>query len=165
MCFPSSKQQCVVSTNKNIYITLIFFQTQATEKSKTADGQLDASQEVNEQLTIYLDESFPSPSNRTALKRRLSNPPELQKAAEQMQDALKTIQTVLSNQSAQEEDMCDLYGKLIASKLKKYFTDVEQQEVMFELDELLTKRIRNSLIQRSTSSLSAMSSTSSFEGT
>ncbi|CAB3232292.1 unnamed protein product [Arctia plantaginis] len=101
----------------------------------------------------------------TALKRRSSNPPELKKTTEQMQDALKTINTVLTNKSTQKEDMCDMYGKLIASKLKKYFSAIEQQEVMLELDELLTKRIRNSLKQRPTSSLSAMSSTGSFDST
>lgn len=157
--------------NKNIYISLIFFQTQSTEESSSTDGQLAASQTVNEQKqhsscsNVTMHEGFPPPSNRTALKRRSSNPPELQKATEQMQDALKTINTVLTNKSAQKEDMCDIYGKLIASKLKKYFSDIEQQEVMFELDELLTKRITNSLKQRPTLSLSAMSSTGSFDST
>lgn len=112
-----------------------------------------------------MHEGFPPPSNRTALERRSCSPPELQKATEQMQDALKTINTVLTNKSAQKEDRYDIYGKLIVSKLKKYFSDIEQQEVMFELHELLTKIIRNSLKQCSTSSLSAMSSTGSFDST
>ncbi|GBP43085.1 hypothetical protein EVAR_96347_1 [Eumeta japonica] len=142
---------------------------QATEESSRTDGQLDSSQAVNVQeqhsscSNVTMHEGFPPPSNRTTLKGRSSNPPELTKAYEQMQDALKTINTVFTNKTAQKENMCDIYGKLIASKLKKYFSDIEQQKVMFELDELLTKRIRNSFKQRPTSSLIAMSSTSSFD--
>ncbi|CAG9792695.1 unnamed protein product [Diatraea saccharalis] len=139
--------------------------------SSSTDEQYDAIQAVSEQgqrsssSNVTMHEDSIPPSNRTTLKRRSSNPPELQKATNQMQDALITINTVLANKSAQKEDMCDIYGKLIASKLKKYFSDIEQQEVMFELDELLTKRIRNSLKQRPTSSLSAMNSTDSFDST
>lgn len=59
-----------------------------------------------------MHEGFPPPSSRTALKRRSSNRPELQKATEQMQVALKTINTVLTNKSDQKEDMCDIYEKL-----------------------------------------------------
>lgn len=140
----------------------LFFQTVNEERSST-DQQIDASQASGEEKqcssssNVTMKEGFPFPSNRTVLKRRSSNPPELQKASEQMQNALSTINAVLTNKATQREDVCDLYGKLLASKLKKYFSDIEQQEVMFELDELLTKRIRNRLTheQCSTSSLSS----------
>lgn len=109
-----------------------------------------------------MQEGLRPTSNRTAFKRRSSNPPELQKAREQMQNALTTINTVLINKCTQKDDVCDLYGKLLASKLKKYFCEIEQQEVIYELDELLTKRIRHRLEQRPTSSFSLMSSSGSF---
>ncbi|KAL4715291.1 hypothetical protein ACJJTC_010861, partial [Scirpophaga incertulas] len=142
--------------------------TQATEESSSTDGQLDANQEQHSSSSnVTMNEGFPPSSNsRTTLKRRRSsNPPELKKATEQMQDALKTMNTVLNKSAQKEDNMCDIYGKLIASKLKKYFSDIEQHEVMFELHELLTKKIRNSLKLRSTSPLSAMSSTGSFDST
>ncbi|KAL4718841.1 hypothetical protein ACJJTC_014071 [Scirpophaga incertulas] len=121
--------------------------TQATEESSSTDGQLDANQEQHSSSSnVTMNEGFPPSSNsRTTLKRRRSsNPPELKKATEQMQDALKTMNTVLNKSAQKEDNMCDIYGKLIASKLKKYFSDIEQHEVMFELHELLTKKIRNS---------------------
>lgn len=78
------------------------------------DGQLVTKQAVDEQgqhsSTSNVHEGFPVTSNKTVLKRRSCNPPELQKATEQMQNALQTINTVLINKSTQKEDVCNLYG-------------------------------------------------------
>ncbi|CAG4936263.1 unnamed protein product [Parnassius apollo] len=98
---------------------------------------LDEQEELARPANITTQEGLPTPSNKNVLKRRSSNPPELQEATRHMKSALGTINAVLSNKMNQGDDVCDLYGKLLASKLKKYFSDVEQQEVMCELDNVL----------------------------
>lgn len=77
--------------NKRIYISLIFFfQTLAAkDESSSTDGQFDATQAEDDQgqhsssSNLTMQEGLTPTSNRTAFKRRSSNPPELQKAREQ----------------------------------------------------------------------------------
>ncbi|CAG5002272.1 unnamed protein product [Parnassius apollo] len=123
---------------------------------------LDEQEELARPANITTQEGLPTPSNKNVLKRRSSNPPELQEATRHMKSALGTINAVLSNKMNQGDDVCDLYGKLLASKLKKYFSDVEQQEVMCELDNVLIKRIRNRQTQSYISSPSTPRSVDSF---
>lgn len=47
-----------------------------------------------------------------------------------MQNALNTFNVVLINKSSQGEDISDPYGKLLACKLRKLFSDIEQEEVI-----------------------------------
>ncbi|CAG5027107.1 unnamed protein product [Parnassius apollo] len=123
---------------------------------------LDEQEKLARPANITTQEGLPTPSNKNVLKRRSSNPTELQEATRHMKIALGTINAVLSNKMNQGDDVCDLYGKLLASKLKKYFSDVEQQEVMCELDNVLIKRIRNRQTQSYISSPSTPRSVDSF---
>ncbi|XP_028173206.1 uncharacterized protein LOC114362137 [Ostrinia furnacalis] len=77
-------------------------------------------------------------------RRRSVKPPELEKADKKMSKAFNTLNQAILNKDQQnkKEDDCDLYGRLLASKLRKY-SDNERQEIMYEIDGLLLKRRRN----------------------
>ncbi|GBP82688.1 hypothetical protein EVAR_27014_1 [Eumeta japonica] len=52
------------------------------------------------------------------------------------------VRVLLSSkqQKIDSEDDCDLYGKLLAKRLRQ-FTDLEKQELMYEIDGLLLKNV------------------------
>lgn len=77
--------------------------------------------------------------------RRRQNPPELQEAGNQMREAFTMLQNVVAKKTKvneKEEDECDLYGKILAKKLKK-LPEEERELVMYEIDGLLLNRRRN----------------------
>nr|XP_021186534.2 uncharacterized protein LOC110373556 [Helicoverpa armigera] len=79
------------------------------------------------------------------VRRRISvKPPELERADKEMAKAFNMLSQAILNKGQQNkiEDECDLYGRLVANKLRK-FSDDERQEIMYEIDGLLLKRRRN----------------------
>lgn len=60
-----------------------------------------------------------------------------------MSKAFNALNQAILNKDQQNktEDDCDLYGRLLANKLRKY-SDNERQEIMYEIDGLLLKRRR-----------------------
>ncbi|CAG5003953.1 unnamed protein product [Parnassius apollo] len=61
-------------------------------------------------------------------RRRCRNPPELEETNKEMKKAFSTLNSELYKQQTKDsEDNCDLYGKLLAKKLRQ-FTDIEKQE-------------------------------------
>lgn len=86
-------------------------------------------------------------SSSHSTNRRRANPPELAEAGKQMQQAFGMLKDVTSRKPL-EEDECDLYGKMIAKKLRK-IPEHERDTVMYELDGFLLERTRK--IHRSTS--------------
>ncbi|KAH9642782.1 hypothetical protein HF086_010435 [Spodoptera exigua] len=77
-------------------------------------------------------------------RRRSVKPPELEKADKEMSKAFNTLNQAILNKDQQnkKEDDCDLYGRLLANKLRKY-SDNERQDIMYDIDGLLLKRRRN----------------------
>lgn len=96
---------------------------------------------------------------RKVVKRQSSTPPEVQEASRQMKSAFSTLNTILNNKKNETEDECDLFGKLLAKKLKK-FSEIERQELMYEIDTMMINKLRYS--ERATSSLSTHSAHSNF---
>ncbi|VVC90785.1 unnamed protein product [Leptidea sinapis] len=83
---------------------------------------------------------------KTPKKRRMSPNHELQQATSQMSYAFNVLNETLQAKASSivkecKDDESDLYGKLIAKKLKQ-FPDSERQEIMYEIDGLLLKRLR-----------------------
>ncbi|XP_048006247.1 uncharacterized protein LOC125241694 [Leguminivora glycinivorella] len=76
------------------------------------------------------------------LKRRSKNPLELSEANREMKNAFNTLNKALEKNTRHEEDDCDLYGKLLAAKLRK-FPDNEREDIMLEIDSMVMKRRRN----------------------
>lgn len=69
-----------------------------------------------------------------------------------MNNALYTLNNVLSSKQANEcEDDCELYCRLLARKLKQY-TITDRQELMYEIDGLLIKKNRMSTTRHYVSS-------------
>lgn len=63
----------------------------------------------------------PATSTRTALPptvRRRINPPELQEAGNQMKEDFHMLNSVISKREHKEENECDLFGKMLAKKLR-----------------------------------------------
>lgn len=74
-------------------------------------------------------------------RRRCNNPAELKEVNTEMKKAFTTLNNVLDNKQKKEqnEDECDLYGKLLAKKLRQY-SETERDELMYEIDGLLLKK-------------------------
>ncbi|RVE44688.1 hypothetical protein evm_010646 [Chilo suppressalis] len=72
-------------------------------------------------------------------KRRRQKPVELQET--QMNTTLTTLNNMLNNTKHKNDsrDDCDLYGMLLAKKLRSY-PEIERQEIMYEIDGLLLKK-------------------------
>lgn len=58
-----------------------------------------------------------------------------------MARAFDTLNRVMLSKEPEKEDECDLYGKLLANKLRKY-PENERQEIMYEIDGMLVRRNR-----------------------
>lgn len=69
-------------------------------------------------------------------KRRTSQAFDAELAQKQLNDSFKTLNQVLQNKQGNSEDDCDLYGKLLATKLKRYPVQ-QRQRVMYKIDGLL----------------------------
>ncbi|KAF5305546.1 hypothetical protein FQA39_LY01637 [Lamprigera yunnana] len=76
------------------------------------------------------------------LKRRAKDPPELAEAGREMSNAFSTLNKVLNKKVATQDDECELYGRLLAIKLKKN-PENEQEEIMLEIDNMIMNRRRN----------------------
>lgn len=83
--------------------------------------------------------SNPTTSQNKTTRRRL-NPPELQIASKQMSEAFSNLNKVINRTAKDDiEDECDVFGKLIAKKLKK-LPEHEKEDLMFEIHALFRKR-------------------------
>lgn len=84
---------------------------------------------------------------KSMFKHHSSSPPALQDAYKHMKDALETFNSVVYNKQSDisqhddDEDECELYGKLIVKKLRK-FPDHVREELMYEIDGLILKKGR-----------------------
>lgn len=58
-----------------------------------------------------------------------------------MKDAISTLNKVINKKETQEDD-CDRYGKILANKLRK-LSDDERLQMMYEIDGLFIKKMRN----------------------
>ncbi|XP_045495297.1 uncharacterized protein LOC123701491 [Colias croceus] len=104
----------------------------------------------------------PEPQTQTApptQKRRSKNPPELSEASKEVANAFNTLNRVLDNKIL--DDDCELYGKLLATKLRK-FPQYEREEIMLEIDSMMIKRRRGSENTDSTNMNRSSTSQSSY---
>ncbi|KAL4714268.1 hypothetical protein ACJJTC_009620 [Scirpophaga incertulas] len=118
----------------------------------TAKGIIDeAAIQSDESLTspepdhVTANNSVERPVQIPGEKRRCQRPVELAETRAQMNTALTALNKALNKPKENErEDECDLYGRLLAYKLKSY-SSVERQALMYEIDGLLLKK-RNRVI-------------------
>ncbi|XP_072385252.1 uncharacterized protein [Diabrotica undecimpunctata] len=75
-------------------------------------------------------------------RRREVRLPDLEKAEKEVANAFNTLNQIMLNKEQKIEDDCDLYGRLFANKLRKY-SEIERQEIMYEIDGLLLRRLQN----------------------
>lgn len=74
---------------------------------------------ANEGGEESLDSNVDSQPLRPPTVRRRKNPAEVLAAGETVKDALSTLKETMNNRRIQEDDECDLHGKIIAKKLRK----------------------------------------------
>ncbi|KAG5878353.1 hypothetical protein JTB14_008713 [Gonioctena quinquepunctata] len=86
-------------------------------------------------------QSIQPPVQIPSQKRRCRKPVELEETLAQMNTSLTTLNNALSNTTHKNtcKDDCDLYGRLLATKLRSY-SEIERQELMYEIDGLLLKK-------------------------
>lgn len=78
-------------------------------------------------------------------QRRFVCNPELPAAGKQMKEAFSTLSNVIyarSENMAHKEEECDLYGKLLATKLRK-LPEHERQEAMYEIHGVMLEKLRS----------------------
>ncbi|XP_045504526.1 uncharacterized protein LOC123701174 [Colias croceus] len=80
----------------------------------------------------------PEPRKNKHTIRRRDNPPELQVASRQMTEAFNNLNKVINNPSKDDYDECDVFGKLIAKKLKR-LPEHERDNIMFDIHALFRK--------------------------
>lgn len=98
--------------------------------------KIEAGTQESAMITNYSanKENTPGPSCTSQTIRRRKHPPELIEAGETMKNALNTLNDVLRekrvNSFAQEDD-CDLYGRMLAKKLRRFPENV-RLNIMYE---------------------------------
>lgn len=78
----------------------------------------------------------------TPTQRRRKNPPELRNAEKNMNDAITNLNNVINSNKVNPTplDDCDLYGKIMASKLRS-LSSIDRLQLMHEIDGLYLKKI------------------------
>lgn len=61
-----------------------------------------------------------------------------------MKNAFSSLNNLLKIRKPEEEDDCDLYGKMLAKKLRR-LPEEERQTFMYEIDGMFIRRYRNSV--------------------
>ncbi|CAH0730231.1 unnamed protein product, partial [Brenthis ino] len=136
------------------------------QETDCSQDDVGGSQEsVNEDRNIIINEPTPEPSNTLQTNRRRKNPPELIEAGKTMNKALNTLNAVLNQKSennfAHQEDECDLYGRKLAKKLRK-FPEHERVNVMYELDGTIIRLLSRNTSHRHVTTPSPLSAHSSY---
>lgn len=121
------------------------FQASTSYRQELELPELD-DQEIEDNLDSSSEKKTDIKPKLRHVKRYSSNIPlELQEVSKEMSNAFNTLNQALKiskrqrEQSLQEEDDCDLYGRLLAKRLRQ-FSETERQEIMYELDGLLLSR-------------------------
>uniref|UniRef100_A0A6P7FBF9 Uncharacterized protein LOC114328305 n=1 Tax=Diabrotica virgifera virgifera TaxID=50390 RepID=A0A6P7FBF9_DIAVI len=138
-------------------------QTINDEETSTDPGVNASVPESNSQSEVVPGTSSSFVINKIKVpvsKRLAKDPPELAEASREMTTAFSTLNKALSNKSAAQEDECDLYCKLLAKRLKN-FSENEQEEIMFEVDQL----IRNKRINKQIASNNRPGTSQSYDHT
>lgn len=129
------------SETVKIYITILFLQIE--NHSKDTDT-VEATNEKNDLETTHACSS----QGETPVKRRRKNPPELQEAGSLLKQAISSLDVALAKKDV-PEDECDLYGKILAVKLKK-LPELQRLQFMHEIDGMFLRYQPN--LQTSTNS-------------
>lgn len=114
-------------------IHLIYFHFQGNQM-KQQDNQDE------EFMDETRDEETPS-RLQGSRGHRLLRPPELQEANYYMRRAFTTLYNVLSKRK--EDDDCDIFAKLVASKLRK-IPETEREDIMYEIHRIVHNRTHRS---------------------
>lgn len=141
------------------------------EECSTSTIQTDNNRSEAEKTTPSTsseNRNLPSNSNKQGQKRRARNPLELQEASKHMATAFTTLNSVLQstknqNEHKKDEDACDLFCRLLATQLRDFSKD-EQEDIMYEIHGLMTnkRRCRHQNIQATASFSRPSSSLSSY---
>lgn len=122
-------------------------------------GSVDSENISDEPLSEITYERQPAVASQSSVaptiirqpsRRRGQIPPELQEAGHQMKESFSILKNVI-NKKQIEEDECDLYGKLLAKKLRKLSED-ERQNFMYEIDGMYIQRYQSGRVNVSPSS-------------
>ncbi|KAF5300473.1 hypothetical protein FQA39_LY02272 [Lamprigera yunnana] len=116
------------------------------KKETSTDANLNSSvPETSSHSEIAAETNSSSEVNKIkvpVLKRRAKDQPELAEAGREMSNAFSTLNKVLNKKVAIQDDECELYDRLLATKLKK-FPENEREEIMLEIDNMIMNRRRN----------------------
>ncbi|KAL1492478.1 hypothetical protein ABEB36_010728 [Hypothenemus hampei] len=114
------------SETMNIYIAILFLQI---EEHSQGEGKI---QENDENILATLHLASTSSKTEPPTKRRRKNPYELQEAGSLLKQAVSSLDVALK-QTVSHEDECDLYGKILAVKLRK-MPERKRLQFMHEVD-------------------------------
>lgn len=104
-----------------------------------------------------MSRDFAVPTTHREKRRRLAT--EIDGARDQIQQTFATLNNVLNNKTINEADDCELYGQLLAKKLRNYSIH-ERHLLMHEIDGLLLQKPPRSTMLSPFSSYSSSSAPS-----
>lgn len=115
---------------------MLFFKVANTQDENTADdNETETTQEDNtENETTQNTNTLNRAGARSLQKKRRQNF-DIDDAQRQLNTSFQTLNNIL-NKKTTEEDDCDLYGKLLITKLRKY-PERMRQKLMYKIDGLL----------------------------
>nr|CAI5828062.1 unnamed protein product [Callosobruchus analis] len=118
---------------ESTYILLTHLEEQSTNNDgETVDEHGNQSENV---------EGFKKVSD---MVRRRKHPPDLLEAGNAVKNALATLKTTTNknNSQCQQDGDCDLYGKILAKKLRQLPAD-DKLKFMYEIDGMFIRRCRS----------------------
>ncbi|XP_043269097.1 uncharacterized protein [Venturia canescens] len=87
------------------------------------------------------DDQLPKQPHSTYFHEAISRDSDLPDTSSRMDQTISPVNSIVSQKQNCEDDECDLYGKLIAKKLRK-ISEKDRQEIMYEIDGLLIRKTR-----------------------
>lgn len=127
--------------------------------TNVSNPEQESTSNLPSQSTVDQGPSTSRQQPMTGSKRRQHDPPELQKAKKQTDEALQILKTVSQFHNSQliEDDECNIFGKLVAKKLQRLPED-RRDLVMIKINQLIYEESQYQ--NRQKSSLSSPSNTS-----
>lgn len=116
-------------------IILHFFQEESSSVINDEEESLDATVNDRQSTTATEDDGQ---SMRPPTVRRRNKPVELEAAGETVKEALVTLKETIKSRRLEEDDECDLHGKVIAKKLRK-IPETERMQLVCEIYNLFMR--------------------------
>ncbi|KAL3283595.1 hypothetical protein HHI36_006733 [Cryptolaemus montrouzieri] len=131
---PGFKIKSTVKTEQNLSIDEALMETTTFCDELDDCSDFDTNQNQHFKSNTSSPSTTPSISQQTTRKHK--HPPELREAEIKMKEAFSMLKEVVRDGQQKEDDECELYGKMLAKKLRR-FDDIDRQIIMHRIDGMI----------------------------